>query len=441
VGETPPALSSAHNTTTHAPLPIPHPNPDPDPNPNLDPNPDPNPNPDSNTTTDHRVFTVYQPRITFTSDSGATDILVTQHDSTILTNYTPYTHNSNRPGFSIANLSKIYPIATDQLCIPHTSVSLTAYVFSNTDLSDNLFGLAPDQPWVYRHLLTHWHFHPHHTVIYGTKHPLDNIWKFSPPKPDSHAARIVVRHEQDAKLVMYASASFGSPAYQTFYNAVHMGWLTNYPDLTPQAVRRNKPHSPATALGHITASRFNVRSSRLTFDDSPKLALSAQPSAFVEALNHYSENELPDIVLRCTVQHYSAFRHDAIYSDLPGRFPVRAKDGSEYLLLSVYKNYIHVETLPSSPHLCAAYSATHTFFRKLGHQLKVQILDNETSESLFTYFDTEHIAYQPVPTTRNALTLRSGLFKPFAGTFSVAWQQLTPHFPSTTGRHSYPKLS
>jgi hypothetical protein len=51
---------------------------------------------------------------------------------------------------------------------------------------------------------------------------------------------------------------------------------------------------------------------------------------------------------------------------------VRAKDGSEYLLLSVYKNYIHVETLPnrSGPNLYAAYSATHTFFRQLGTKSK-----------------------------------------------------------------------
>ncbi len=36
---------------------------------------------------------------------------------------------------------------------------------------------------------------------------------------------------------------------------------------------------------------------------------------------------------------------------------------------NINKNYIHVETLPnrSSPHLCAAYSATQAFFRKLGH--------------------------------------------------------------------------
>ncbi len=45
-------------------------------------------NPDSDPPTDHRVFTVYRPRITFTSDSGATDVLVTHRDSNILTHYT-----------------------------------------------------------------------------------------------------------------------------------------------------------------------------------------------------------------------------------------------------------------------------------------------------------------------------------------------------------------
>ncbi len=174
-----------------------------------------------------------------------------------------------------------------------------------------------------------------------------------------------------------------------------------------------------------------MRSSRLTPDDLPKLALSAQPSAFVEALDHYSENELPDILLRCTVQHCSAFRRDAIYSDLPGRFPVRAKNRSEYLLLSVYKNYIHVETLPdrSSTHLCAAYSATHTFFRKLGHQLKVQILDDETSESLFTYFDTQNIAYQPVPPNQKRANAAERSIQTFRRHFLSILATTHPSFP------------
>jgi hypothetical protein len=163
-------------------------------------------------------------------------------------------------------------------------VLLKAYVFRDTDLSNNLFGLAPliNLGYTATYSSTHRHLHQRLYPPHGyMRHPLDNVWKFSLLKPDSHSARIVVRHEQDAELVLYASASFGSPAYQISYNAVHiMGWLTNYPGLTPKAVRRNKPHSLATALGHITASRANVRSSRLAPVNSPKLAISAQPSAF-----------------------------------------------------------------------------------------------------------------------------------------------------------------
>jgi hypothetical protein len=378
------------------------PPPTPTPTPTIPSTPTPTINP-TPTTTPTPKQTIASSPSTARAYSGATDILLTARDASILTNYTPYTHNSRRPGFSIANLSTIYPIATGQLHIPNTSVSLTAYVFADTDLAENLFGIAPLINLGYtatysRTGITIDNSH-HHTIIYGTKHPNANVWQFSLPKPSPHSACIVVlRQEQDAELVIYASASFGSPAYQTFYHAVHMGWLTNYPGLTPKTLRRNKPHSPATALGHITASRSNVRSSRSQpTNPQPKLARSVQPVAlFTENLDHYLSDELPDILLQCTVQHSSALRRDAVFSDLPGRFPVRAKDGTEYLLLSVYKNYVHVETLPDRSASCirSAYSATHTFFRQLGHHVRVQILDNETSESLFTYFQTEKISYE-----------------------------------------------
>jgi hypothetical protein len=38
--------------------------------------------------------------------------------------------------------------------------------------------------------------------------------------------------------------------------------IINYPDLTLKMLKANKPHSPATELGHIPASRANVRSNR-----------------------------------------------------------------------------------------------------------------------------------------------------------------------------------
>ncbi len=77
----------------------------------------------------------------------------------------------------------------------------------------------------------------HQTVIYGTKSPSDNVWRFSLPRHRPHSARIVVRHEQDAELVLYATASLGFPTYKTMYHTTNMGWLTNYPGLTPKTLR------------------------------------------------------------------------------------------------------------------------------------------------------------------------------------------------------------
>jgi hypothetical protein len=71
-----------------------------------------------------------------------------------------------------------------------------------------------------------------------------------------------VRHETHAEIALYASAVFGNPTFKTFVKAMRNGWLSNYPDLTLDMLNANKPHTPATALGHITASRSAIRSSR-----------------------------------------------------------------------------------------------------------------------------------------------------------------------------------
>jgi hypothetical protein len=105
---------------------------------------------------DHRVFTVYRPQITFTSDSGATDILVIHRDSSKLTDYKPYTHNSSRPGFSIANQSIIYPIATGQLIThsAHNRIPNSLRFSRLRPLRQSLRPCPSDQLGLYHYLFT-----------------------------------------------------------------------------------------------------------------------------------------------------------------------------------------------------------------------------------------------------------------------------------------------
>ena len=103
------------------------------------------------------MFTVYRPgSITFNPDTGATDILIRQQDSTVLTDLVYYTNAEPAPAFHVANHTSIYPTSVGCLHIPNTDIHLTAYVFPDDDLADNLFGLVPllKQPWLHGHIHT-----------------------------------------------------------------------------------------------------------------------------------------------------------------------------------------------------------------------------------------------------------------------------------------------
>ena len=216
----------------------------------------------------------------------APPIYLSEPATHILTDYTTYTATTSPLGFDVANYHQIFPIAYGKLAIPNTNIKLDAFVFHDDDLHSNLFGIAP----LTQHGLSATYTdtdlqvsaptsHGSKIIIYGVNHRNANMWRFSLPKSRPSAALNVVRHEQNAELVLYASATFGSPTFKTFYQAVNNGWLTKYPTLTADMLRKNQPHSPATALGHITIARSGIRSSRPKIQLKPKALATTRSQA------------------------------------------------------------------------------------------------------------------------------------------------------------------
>jgi hypothetical protein len=198
--------------------------------------------------------------------SGATHILLRESDADILSSVAPFPPHTRRPHFEFPNKQFIVPFASGFIAFPTTDVTLRAYIFRDRDLADNFFGIAPLLRHGYTAMFTENDFALHtssNILLYGTKTPLSNTWRFSLPRPTDFRAAAVIRHEQHAEIVLFAYATFGSPSYQAFYHAVKREWLHNYPNLTPDMIRRNKLHVPAYALGHIQASRSGVRSTRM----------------------------------------------------------------------------------------------------------------------------------------------------------------------------------
>ena len=442
-------------------------------------------------TSEHRVFSVYSPTVTFTSDSGATDILMRQCDSHILLSYTTYSDTRTRPGFDVANFQQIYPIAHGKLLIPNTTILLTAFVFHDEDLHANLFGVSPltaqGLSATYTdtdlQITTSTPYGPK-TILYGVKLPGDNVWRFSLPKTSQPAAFNVIRHEQHAELALYASATFGSPAFKTLYKALHNGWLTNYPSLTAKMFSRNQPHSPATALGHITASRSGIRSTKpKTHLKRKRISTTGPPATSVkphsalastrsqaksspapliitpeslpidsdsddddeilptstglpadnieELLSHYSRHELPTTILQTRILPPSELRDTAMFSDLTGRFPATARDGSQYILLSVYKRYIHLELLASRSDsaIVDAFSRTHQWFLHLGHFVQFQVLDNEAPKGLRQHFIAQNIQYEFVPPFNHRANKAERAIQTFKRHFISILAGTHPSFP------------
>ena len=78
-------------------------------------------------------------------------------------------------------------------------------------------------------------------------------------------------------------------------------------------------------------------------------APSADDEFLREYLAEYPETERTSIKLLATIHPSSKFRDEALFSDLAGRFPVTAFDGSQYIMIFQYKSYIHAELLPHAP--------------------------------------------------------------------------------------------
>jgi hypothetical protein len=71
---------------------------------------------------------------------------------------------------------------------------------------------------------------------------------------------------------------------------------------------------------------------------------------------------------------------------------------SQYLHVSTYKGYIHVECMSSrSAAQLQRASAAITFFRRYGHKVKVMVLDNEAHADLLSFFRQQLIGFQKVP--------------------------------------------
>jgi hypothetical protein len=226
----------------------------------------------------------------------------------------------------------------------------------------------------------------------------------------------VVRHEINADFVAFAHASFFSPCDSAMYSALVKGYLGNFPRLTSKMFNSDRPNSIATAKGHLKQRKQKSKKG--------KIATTKTISSEEEADEIKYADSISVKVIRC--------KDDINYSDMPGRFPFASHLGHEYMLVSLYRGYIHVELMKSreGAELVRAYRATYVFFSRLTDKPNLQMLDNETSAALNEYLRNDaKVTIEFVPPNCHRRNRAERAIQDWKAHFISGLATVDPNFP------------
>ena len=81
-----------------------------------------------------------------------------------------------------------------------------------------------------------------------------------PSVPMVHAVNSAYHQPTIAKLMTYLNATIGSLPVKTLCNAIDNDWLTSFPGLTSNAIKKHLPKSISTTMGHMHMIRKGIRS-------------------------------------------------------------------------------------------------------------------------------------------------------------------------------------
>ena len=326
------------------------------------------------------------------ADSGSTGTYIAVRDKNALTDIQPCTAFS-RISVTVANGQNILSSHTGNLVVPSGHV-LRAHIFS--ELNTSLLSISDLVDLGYRIIYSKLkvEFDLGGTVVFeGERDTRTGLWmvNFSVFNADGHieqsassATNVVPRLAYPAvevnnqkDFVAYWHAAFGYPSKSTFVRNILNGNI-NITGLSAATVRRNFVPSVFTAMGHLDATRSNIRSTKVPF---------------VSEANHSHKTPLVWMGV-----HKPTGR---VHSDQTGALPILGKNKER--LIAIFfdetSNYISAIPLPnkSSKSLLAATKQALHFFASHGSKTTVLRLDNEISDSVKDFLRKENVTIDLTP--------------------------------------------
>jgi hypothetical protein len=99
-------------------------------------------------------------------------------------------------------------------------------------------------------------------ILAGSRDHSTGMWHITLPSASTTHTSHHVGKQSTANLVAFAHATLFSPSLSTLEKALNNGYLTNFPGLNAQSLRKFPPASVLMAKGHLDQTRKNQRPTR-----------------------------------------------------------------------------------------------------------------------------------------------------------------------------------
>jgi hypothetical protein len=336
-------------------------------------------------------------------DTGCTDLLLKHSSRHMLKQLQPCTNMR----VTVADNNVIQSTETGVLRIPTSTgdIEIQGYIFPEDVLSQNLAGLSNlcNADCVIQLTKTAIEVSRNGETIWkGTKLPTEKLWNLDMADfvageqltmNMNHVAHQAIHIDSDAELVKFIHAVLGSPPISTFIKAADKGWLSNWPRITAKMIRKNKPVTAITARAYLDQTRQGQNSTKPGKNNGKRRKA---PRHVQEADEDCLEDDIEHDQLRFSIIERDDLKN---WSDTTGRFPFATIQGFNYLLVSTYGGYVHLELLRdrSQAEYVRAYTLMYAFYKERGHQPRSQGLDNETSHALEAFLKAKAVDIEYVP--------------------------------------------
>lgn len=210
-------------------------------------------------------------------------------------------------------------------------------------------------------------------------------------------------------------------------------------------ISRHPPNSISSSIGHQDKAKSNISSTKRNgapqatnnFHLSETEILSLINDGTPDPQDNGAEwrslwlNPYTFITSSDEIMQQLTSSSQVIQGDATGAFPRKSRRGKQFFLVTVYKNYTHVELLSdrTAQEYVRAWTATVKFFSHRGHSISKVRIDNETSDDLKTSLTSQDISVETVPANDHRRNLAENVIRHWKNHFIAVLATAHPSFP------------